>query len=68
VVHHATDLWAPAWMRAAQAYWGSWVHGGGWLAQHLWTHYEFTRDKEFLKERAYPAMREFAMFYSELVE
>ena len=65
VVHHATDLWAPAWMRAAQPYWGSWVHGGGWIAQHLWTHYEFTRDKEFLKERAYPAMREFAMFYSD---
>ncbi len=65
VVHHATDLWAPAWMRAAQPYWGSWVHGGGWIAQHLWTHYEFTRDEEFLKNRAYPAMREFALFYSD---
>jgi alpha-L-fucosidase 2 len=65
VAHHASDIWAPAWMRAAQAYWGSWVHGGGWLAQHLWTHYEFTRDKEFLRKRAYPAIREFALFYSE---
>ncbi|MFO7923064.1 MAG: glycoside hydrolase family 95 protein [Bacteroidales bacterium] len=65
VAHHATDLWTPAWMRAARAYWGSWIHGGGWLAQHLWTHYEFTRDEEFLKNRAYPAIREFALFYSD---
>ncbi len=65
VAHHATDLWAPTWMRAAQAFWGSWVHGGGWIAQHLWTHYEFTRDKEFLINRAYPALREFALFYAD---
>ncbi|NNF34028.1 MAG: glycoside hydrolase family 95 protein, partial [Saprospiraceae bacterium] len=28
--HHTTDLWATPWMRAARAYWGSWIHGGGW--------------------------------------
>ena len=63
VLHHATDLWAPAWMRAEQAYWGSWIHGGGWSAQHYWEHYQHTLDKEFLKTRAYPAMRSFAEFY-----
>ncbi len=63
ILHHATDLWAPAWMRAEQAYWGAWIHGGGWSAQHYWEHYQYTQDKEFLKTRAYPAMRSFAEFY-----
>ncbi len=63
ILHHATDLWAPAWMRAEQAYWGAWIHGGGWSAQHYWEHYQYTQDKEFLRNRAYPAMRSFAEFY-----
>ncbi len=65
VVHHASDLWAPAWMRAAQPYWGSWQMGSGWLLQHLWEHYRFTQDKEFLREQAWPALREGAQFYSD---
>ena len=65
VIHHATDLWAPSWMRAEQAYWGSWINGGGWIAQDLWRHYEFTQDKEFLKKRAFPVLRELALFYSD---
>ncbi|WP_344209620.1 glycosyl hydrolase family 95 catalytic domain-containing protein [Kribbella sancticallisti] len=36
---------------------------GGWLAQHYWEHYQFTRDKKFLKERAYPLMKELAEFW-----
>ena len=63
VLHHATDLWGGAWMRAAQAYWGAWIHGGGWSAQHYWEHYQYTQDKEFLKNRAYPALKTFAEFY-----
>jgi len=63
MVHHTTDLWAPTWMRAEQAYWGSWIHGGGWLAQHYWEHYRFTQDKDFLRATAYPAMKAFAEFY-----
>ncbi len=65
VVHHATDLWAPAWMRAAEAYWGAWTGGGGWIVQHLWTHYQFTQDEEFLRDRAYPITKEIALFYSD---
>jgi alpha-L-fucosidase 2 len=68
VVHHATDLWAPTWMRAAQAYWGAWMHGGGWLAQHLWTHFEFTQDEQFLKSRIFPILKELAMFYSDWLQ
>ena len=63
ILHHATDLWATPWMRAERAYWGSWIHGGGWSAQHYWEHYQYTKDKGFLKNRAYPAMKAFAQFY-----
>lgn len=63
VAHQATDFWAPAWMRAEQPYWGAWVGGGGWLMQHFWDHYEFTQDKKFLEERAYPALKQSALFY-----
>jgi len=63
VLHHATDLWATPWMRAERAYWGAWIHGGGWSAQHYWEHYQYTQDKAFLENRAYPAMKAFSEFY-----
>ncbi len=63
MAHHATDLWAPAFMRAEQAYWGSWIHGGGWAGQHYWEHYRYTQDKEFLKNRAYPTLKALSEFY-----
>jgi len=40
-----------------------------WLMQHLWTHYEFTQNKEFLRRVAYPAMKEVVQFWEDrLVE
>ncbi len=63
MAHHASDLWATPFMRAERAYWGSWIHGGGWCAQHYWEHYRFTEDKEFLKNRAYPIIKGIAEFY-----
>jgi alpha-L-fucosidase 2 len=36
---------------------------GAWLALHYWEHYLFTRDETFLRERAYPMMRELAQFW-----
>lgn len=62
---HATDLWAPTWMRAATAYWGCSMGAGGWMVQHYWHHFAFTQDTIFLKERALPAIREVALFYSD---
>ncbi len=62
---HATDLWAPTWLRAPTAYWGCSIGAGGWMMQHYWQHYEFTRDIDFLKKRAFPAIREIATFYSD---
>ncbi|WP_223548072.1 glycoside hydrolase N-terminal domain-containing protein [Aestuariivivens sp. NBU2969] len=68
-IPHATDLWAPTWLRAPTAYWGCSVGAGGWLMQHYWQHYEYTRNIKFLKERVYPALHEVTLFYSDwLVE
>jgi alpha-L-fucosidase 2 len=64
---HATDLWAPTWMRARTAYWGSSFGAAGWMMQHLWQHYLFTNDTTFLSERAFPAMQEVAHFYSDWI-
>lgn len=63
VAHHATELFAQTVMKARNSYWGAWVHGGGWLSQHLWTHYDYTRDETFLKEVGYPLLSGQARFY-----
>jgi len=65
---HATDLWAPTWLRAPTAYWGASFAAGGWLMQHYWEHYQFTQDRTFLKERAFPALHEVAQFYSDWLQ
>jgi alpha-L-fucosidase 2 len=43
--------------------WGMWVMGGGWCAQHFMEHYRFTEDRRFLKERAYPLLKEVSLFF-----
>lgn len=63
MAHHATDLWAPAFMRAERPYWGAWIHGGGWLVQDFWEHYQYTQNKAFLEKEAYPALKSIAEFY-----
>jgi alpha-L-fucosidase 2 len=55
-----TDLWRGA--AAVDGFWGLWPMGGVWLVQHLWDHYTFSGDMEFLRLRAYPAMKESAQF------
>jgi alpha-L-fucosidase 2 len=38
--------------------WAVHLPGSAWLAQHFWEHYAFSGDKEFLRTRAYPQLRE----------
>jgi alpha-L-fucosidase 2 len=61
VIHHNTDLWGDA-VPIDGVGSGVWPMGGAWLALHFWEHYDFTRDRKFLAERAYPAMKEAAEF------
>jgi alpha-L-fucosidase 2 len=49
--------------------WANWNMGGTWLSTHLWEHYIFTKDQNFLKNEAYPLMLGAAQFCLEwLVE
>jgi alpha-L-fucosidase 2 len=62
VLHHNTDLWrgtAPI----NNSNHGIWPTGGAWLCRHLWEHYMFSGDREFLARRAYPVMKEAAAFF-----
>jgi alpha-L-fucosidase 2 len=64
VLHHNTDLWrGTAPINAANH--GIWVTGGAWLCHHFWEHYLFTGDTEFLRQRAYPAMKAATLFFSD---
>ena len=61
VAHHNTDLWR-ATGPIDGAPWGMWPTGGAWLCTHLWEHYLFSRDREFLVG-AYPLMKGSAQFF-----
>jgi alpha-L-fucosidase 2 len=63
VLHHNTDLWRGTAPINASNH-GIWVSGGSWLSHHLWEHYLFTQDKDFLRTKAYPVMREAARFFN----
>lgn len=56
-----TDIWRNA-SPIGGGRFGSWSTGGAWLCSHLWEHYLFTEDKEFLK-RIYPVMKGSAEFF-----
>jgi alpha-L-fucosidase 2 len=62
VLHHNTDLWRGTAPINASNH-GIWPTGGAWLCQHLWERYLFTGDREFLAKRAYPVMKEAALFF-----
>ncbi|NDV80975.1 glycoside hydrolase N-terminal domain-containing protein [Bacteroides sp. 51] len=66
VAHHNSDIWglsnAVGDIGNGDPVWANWYMGGHWLCQHLWEHYSFTGDKEYLAEKAYPVMKEAAMF------
>ncbi|MHA1372051.1 MAG: glycosyl hydrolase family 95 catalytic domain-containing protein, partial [Promethearchaeota archaeon] len=68
VCHHNSDLW-----RTANAVYGwpgysIWPMGAGWIVRHLWEHYAFSKDKNFL-EKAYPLIKGATEFFMDwLVE
>jgi alpha-L-fucosidase 2 len=64
--HHNSDLWrqsAPVGdFGGGDPVWASWPMAAPWLAQHLWWHYAYGGDHEFLATRAYPVMKSAAEF------
>ena len=66
VAHHNTDIWGDA---APQDTWVGatyWVLGAAWLCLHIWEHYEYTRDVDFLREHYY-LMKDAAQFFVEFL-
>lgn len=62
VAHHNTDLWgdcAPQDIYIPASYW---VMGGAWLCTHIWSHYLYTEDLEFL-QKMYPVLKDAVLFF-----
>jgi alpha-L-fucosidase 2 len=62
VAHTVTNIWgytAPGEWPG----WGLFPTAGTWLALHMWEHYRYTADDNFLKTRAYPVLKKNAQFF-----
>lgn len=62
VAHHNTDLWGDTAPQDLYRPATQWPLGAAWLCLHLWDHYEFTEDLDFLK-KAYETLKESAEFF-----
>ncbi len=65
VTHHNVDIWrhsAPVGAGSGDPVWANWPMCAPWLCAHLWEHYRFTGDLQFLRSRAYPVMKRAALF------
>ncbi|KKI89397.1 alpha-L-fucosidase [Bacillus sp. SA1-12] len=64
--HHNSDIWRQSAQVGGYGHgdpvWTFWPMAGAWLSQHLWEHFNFSRDKQFLREKAYPIMKKAALF------
>ena len=61
---HNTDIWGttnPVGEHSGSPSWANWNMGGAWTSTHIWEHYAFTRDRQFLEEY-YPVLRGAAQF------
>ena len=61
---HNTDIWAmtcPVGLHTGDPMWANWNMGGAWLSTHIWEHYTFSLDKDFLSQY-YPVLKGAAEF------
>lgn len=62
--HHNSSLWRETYPTDGSMSWVFWNLTPGWLCRHLWEHYLFTGNVDFLRNKAYPLMKEAAEFYN----
>lgn len=65
VFHQNTDLWRVAAPMDGST-WGTFTVGGAWLATHLWEHYRYAKDKDYLK-RIYPVLKGSVDFFMDFL-
>lgn len=63
VMHPITNIWGYT-SPGEHPSWGLHVAAGAWMSQHLWDHYDFTRDKNYLR-RIFPVLQQAAIFYTD---
>lgn len=66
-VHHNVDLWRISTPSKGNPVWSFWPMAGAWFCRHLFEQYEYTCDKQFLKETALPIMESAARFCLDLL-
>lgn len=59
---HTSDAWHPT-APFGKVQYGQWVVGGAWCTQHFMEHYRFTGDRDFLRQRAFPILKESSLFF-----
>lgn len=62
VAHHTTDAWGFT-SPIGSTKWGMWPMGGAWCTAHAMEHWRFSRDRVFLGQRAWPLLKEAALFF-----
>lgn len=71
VAHHNSDIWClsnPVGNRGkGTAVYAFWPLSAGWLSAHVYDHYLFSGDKEFLRQRGYPIIRDAARFFLDVL-
>jgi alpha-L-fucosidase 2 len=64
-LHHNSDAWCfglPSGVGEDQPCWSFWPLAGAWLSRHVWEHYDFTRDAEFLEKQGWRIVADAAAF------
>jgi alpha-L-fucosidase 2 len=62
LVNHNTDIWGDS-IPVDHVQAGVWPMGAAWLSLHLFSHYAYSMDATFLRDRAYPRLKEIAEFF-----
>ncbi|HEY9008973.1 glycoside hydrolase family 95 protein [Ohtaekwangia sp.] len=65
--HHNTDIWRVTDPIDGARSHGLWPMGGAWLSQHLWEHYMFTGDVQFLRQY-YPVLKGASRFFADVLQ
>jgi len=75
VAHHNADIWAKTSPTGnydkdpvSMVRWNCWAMSGAWFSQHLWEHYVFGGNREYLENKAYPLMKDAAEFMLEWLQ
>lgn len=67
MAHHNIDLWRTTWPVGGSGLWAIFQVGGAWLCHHIWEHYQFTQDVEFLKKN-FDLLRDASLFYVDCLQ